>query len=209
MNSPAFLPSPRVLGPRLSLRPASGEDAAFVLSLRLDSEKGKYLSATDPDLDVQAAWIQRSARDPAQNYFIIEGEGGRSCGTVRLYDPQHSSFCWGSWILTADRPPSAAVESTLLVYMYGLFCGFDRSHFDVRRDNVKVWQYHERMGANRIRETEDDFYYEMTGSSIAALLRRLGERAGGEFQIVSPEGSQPRRVTIEELLSADLDRVTQ
>jgi len=48
-----------VLGKTLAFRDARVEDAAFVLSLRTDPEKSRYLSAATPDLDAQRAWLQR------------------------------------------------------------------------------------------------------------------------------------------------------
>jgi len=46
------LRKPRVvIGPRLRFRDASEDDAAFILGLRTDHEKGRYLSATSPRLE--------------------------------------------------------------------------------------------------------------------------------------------------------------
>lgn len=58
----------------------------------------------------------------------------------------------------------------MMVYAYGLECGFDRSHFDVRKANEKVWQYHERWGAQRVGEMELDYVYEI---DKAAILRGM------------------------------------
>lgn len=163
-------------GPNLRFRDVDERDAEFILGLRLDSRKGRHLSPTSPDRSQQKKYLQSYACSKNQAYFIIETLDGRPVGTVRIYDPQGHSFCWGSWILTDDAPRSSAVESTLMIYRYGLELGFDAAHFDVRKANEKVWQYHERCGARRVRETDIDYFYEMDRGAIEALLEKYASR---------------------------------
>lgn len=165
-----------VIGSRLRFRNAGPDDAEFILGLRLDPEKNKHLSSTSPDLDAQVRWLEAYVRDDSQVYFIIQGLNGASVGTVRLYDPRGASFCWGSWILSADAPSSSAVESTLMVYSFGFACGFVGSHFDVRKGNEKVWQYHERFGAVRVGEDETNYYYEIGEREIQQAFERYQSR---------------------------------
>jgi RimJ/RimL family protein N-acetyltransferase len=144
-------------------------DAEFILSLRTDVEKSRYLSAVSDDLDAQRGWLTAYSEAKGQAYFIIECRG-EPIGTVRLYDAQQDSFCWGSWILKEGRPKQAAMESALMVYSYALDdLGFRSAHFDVRRENERVWRYHERLGAVRVRESEMDYFYELGGSEIQKM----------------------------------------
>jgi RimJ/RimL family protein N-acetyltransferase len=162
----------RVVGKTLSFRNAGVEDAAFILSLRTDSEKSRYLSAVSADIAEQQTWLARYASLDDQAYFIIEYQGD-TIGTVRLYDPQGASFCWGSWILNNNRPSHAAIESALMVYAYAVDClGFQGSHFDVRRGNERVWQFHERFGARRVTETELDYLYNLEIEAIRVAQSR-------------------------------------
>lgn len=65
------------------------------------------------------------------------------------------------------------MESALLVYVYALdHLGFLNAHFDVRAANEKVWRFHERFGARRVRESELNFFYELGHSEIQASRRR-------------------------------------
>lgn len=142
----------RVVGKTLSFRDASLDDAAFILSLRTDTEKSRYLSAVSGELAEQQAWLERYALSDNQAYFII-GNQGAPIGTVRLYDPQGESICWGSWTLHSSRPSHAAMESALMVYAYAIdHLGFAAAHFDVRKGNERVWRFHERFGAKRVAE---------------------------------------------------------
>lgn len=106
MSAPAMIrlrKAARVVGKTLYFRNATVDDAAFILSLRTNAEKSRYLSAVSGDLAEQEAWLERYAHADDQAYFIIEYQG-TPIGTVRLYDPQGESFCWGSWILHSSRP---------------------------------------------------------------------------------------------------------
>lgn len=162
----------RVVGKTLNFRNAAVDDAAFILALRTDSEKSRYLSAVSGELAEQVAWLERYAHMDNQAYFIIEYQGN-PIGTVRLYDPQSESFCWGSWILLSSRPSQAAMESALMVYAYAIdHLGFKAAHFEVRKGNERVWQFHERFGAVRTSETELEYHYQIEAAAIAASRTR-------------------------------------
>jgi len=165
-----------VIGARLRFRNAQPSDAAFILSLRLDPEKNRYLSATSASLADQQAWLERYASDPSQVYFIIETLDGMPIGTVRLYDVRDDLFSWGSWMLSDEAPKSSAVESTLMVYAFGRHCGFRGAYFEVRKGNERVWQYHERLGAARTGEDEDNYYYEIDRPAIDEMFERYRSR---------------------------------
>jgi len=161
-----------VMGKTLNFRNAQIDDADFILSLRTDKEKSRYLSSVNGDLNEQRAWLERYSKDYSQAYFIIEYQG-EAIGIVRLYDQQRSSFCWGSWILVNSRPNHAAMESALMVYAYAVdHLGFTAAHFDVRKGNERVWQFHERFGAVRVDENEEDYFYRLDQVAIDNSRRR-------------------------------------
>lgn len=167
---PTIRKAAQVMGKTLTFRDANVKDAAFILSLRTDEVKSRYLSAVSADLSAQQTWLESYANARDQAYFVIEYKN-ESIGTVRLYDSQQNSFCWGSWILKDSRPSQAAMESALMVYSYAVNeLGFQAAHFDVRKANDRVWKFHERFGAQRISETDLDYFYSL--SYVAILNSR-------------------------------------
>jgi RimJ/RimL family protein N-acetyltransferase len=168
--SASLVKADQVVGHKLQFRNAAVDDAAFILTLRSDAEKSRHLSAVDGSLEAQQGWLRQYAVRSDQAYFIIEDRASRPVGTVRLYDPQGESFCWGSWIKADAAPSSFAIESALMVYHYARHCGFRRSHFDVRIENDRVWAFHERLGARRVSSTELDHFYVMDEGAIDTLL---------------------------------------
>ena len=189
MSAPASIrlrKAARVVGKTLSFRNATANDAAFILSLRTNAEKSRYLSAVNGELAEQQAWLERYAQADDQAYFIIEYQDA-PIGTVRLYDPRGESFCWGSWILHSSRPSQAAMESALMVYAYAVdHLGFTAAHFDVRKGNERVWQFHERFGAVRTAESDLDYFYQLDGKAIAASRERYRRFLEGSVSVVFP-----------------------
>ena len=186
MKTPAplkLLKAATVVGKTLTFRNATADDAAFILSLRTDVEKSRYLSAVSSDLAEQQAWLERYSKAQDQAYFIIEHQNA-AIGTVRLYDPQGESFSWGSWILHSSRPSHAAMESALMVYAYAVdHLGFSSAHFDVRKGNERVWQFHERFGAVRIGESELDFLYRIDSIAITASRQHYSRFLTGGVKV--------------------------
>ena len=172
-NQPQIRKAKKIEGKSLVLRDAGPDDAAFVLMLRTDPQKSKHLSFTSPTLEQQVAWLESYSKKDDQAYFIIENLLEEKLGTVRLYDAQGDSFCWGSWILKEYAPKTAAIESALMVYAYAIDnLGFNQAHFDVRKENESVWRFHERFGAERVGEIEMDYLYRIGHEKISAARQR-------------------------------------
>jgi RimJ/RimL family protein N-acetyltransferase len=149
----------------ISFRLVAESDAPFIFALRSDSKKNKHLSATVGSLDAQIEWIRTyKHREQAEQefYYIIEGAAHEQLGVVRLYDFQGNSFCWGSWILIDDAPFYASIESALLVYEIAFYqLGFEKSHFDVRKQNKRVLDFHTRFGAEITHEDADNYFLKL------------------------------------------------
>ena len=179
---PVLRRAARVTGKTLVLRDATTADASFIVGLRTDPVKGAHLSATPADIGRQQAWLRAYGERDDEAYFIITAQqagadagapGAPALGTVRLYAPRGDAFCWGSWILAAEAPASAGIESALMVYAYALdHLGFASAHFEVQSTNERVWAFHERFGAVRSGVQEGSFHYTLAGDAIRASMAR-------------------------------------
>lgn len=164
-----------VLGKSIVLRNVQVEDAEFILSLRLDPQKGGYLSPVEADVEKQREWIRQYLSSKGQAYFLICDPAMRPLGTVRIYDAIGDSFSWGSWILKKGAPPVAAVESAVLVYWLATkYWKFRSAHFRVRRDNTSVLAFHEKFGAERVAQTteEPEIHLRIGQAQIERSLKR-------------------------------------
>ncbi len=162
----------KIIGNNLVFRDARVDDADFILALRTKGKAGKFLSSTENDIEKQKQWLLKYANDDTQAYFIIQNKHGENVGTVRLYDQEGDSFCWGSWILLDGIPSTYSIESALIIYSYAALLGFKRSHFDVRKENLSVWRFHEKFGAKRVKETTLDYFYTISENEIQLSLKK-------------------------------------
>lgn len=85
-------------GKNIILRTVKISDAEFILEMRTQQNKAKYLSKIDNDIAKQKIFLQGyKQREVAgqEYYFLISNQEGDGLGLVRVYDLQKDSFCWG------------------------------------------------------------------------------------------------------------------
>jgi RimJ/RimL family protein N-acetyltransferase len=163
----------RVQGKAIRFKDVRIEDAEFILALRLDETKNKYLSPVDHSLESQREWIRRYQESDNQAYFVICDNQNNPLGTVRIYDPLGESFSWGSWILRSGAPATAAIESSLMVYRLATeHWGFRAAHFQVDKQNAAVLRFHERFGAIRCGESGNSILFQIELSTIQHAIQR-------------------------------------
>lgn len=172
----------RVEGPNLVLRLIQPEDAGYVHSLRTNPAYNQHLSEVNGTAEDQRRWIESYKTREAEGlefYYIIERKDGQACGVVRLYDLDAKSFTWGSWILDANKPPKAALESAVLSFGIG-FTSRDRkiANVDVRVDNEHARAFYRRLGMTETHRTQTDIFftysrtrYEADREGYMAILR--------------------------------------
>ena len=153
----------RVEGPNLTLRLIEPEDADYVQNLRTDPTYNRHLSEVRGTVENQRRWIEGyKARETEgrEFYYVIERKGGTRCGLVRLYDIGDESFTWGSWILDANKPRKAALESASLIYRIAFdLIGLRRAEFEVDQNNQNTLLFHRRFGARETHSDEHNVYF--------------------------------------------------
>ncbi|MEB1072521.1 GNAT family N-acetyltransferase [Citrobacter freundii] len=169
---PVITKCKEIVGRTVILRDADVSDAQFIVQLRNDEKKGRFISATSSDVSAQVNWLNGYKNSTNQAYFIINDMNGKRLGTVRIYDQQEYSFCWGSWILSSDAPGHFAVESALMVYKYALKLGFTNAHFSVTKGNSSVMKFHERFGAKLRDESDEECFYTISNGDILNSLNK-------------------------------------
>lgn len=159
-SSPRIYPIHKAYGKTIYFRNVEVTDAEFIISLRSNINRNKYLSPIDQDLEKQRAWIISYAKSLNQAYFIIYNNSDQRIGTVRIYEAAGNSFSWGSWLIAPNAHSMAAIESALLVYKIGIdFFGFSKAHFKVSKSNISVCRFHEKFGADRVSESTEEIQY--------------------------------------------------
>lgn len=167
-----------------SLRPVRIEDAEFILSLRTDINLNRFISSTSASVGNQRQWISDylARYDAGQEAYFVIINGGRPRGTIRIYNYNitTNAVTYGSWLLGVDSPASCAFSSTILNHdLCFKALRFSRINFEVRKENLSVWKFHESIGAEFIIESENDRFYEITDGCyppIRAKLEKLAQK---------------------------------
>ena len=165
-----------IYGKNINMRTVEIEDAEFIYNMRQNQNKTKYLSKVTGTVESQKEWIKNyKQREDKQKefYFLIESKNSEKLGLVRMYDFNNDSFCWGSWLIKENAPKTTAIESALQIYEFGFYkLGFERSHFDVRKENNKVVSFHQRFGAKIIDEDSLDYFFNFEKSDYEIIKQK-------------------------------------
>lgn len=157
-------------GKYVNLREVEIDDAEFILSLRCDEKKARFLHKTENNLEKQIEYLKRYKTLDNEWYFIIENKRHEPKGTIRIYGVQGTQYTSGSWLMTDDSLPEETLEGTLLVgQMAYEVLGFEKEYFDVRKGNKKVVRFHLSGGAKIVGEDEENYYFETTKANFEAI----------------------------------------
>ncbi len=161
-------------GKNVRIRDVEISDAEFILALRCDPVKSAHLHKTENDLQKQIDYLKRYKTLDNEWYFIIEDLSSRPLGTARIYDVREDSYGSGSWLLVDGVDMFAAVESDYLVKNYAFtVLGFEQGHYDVRKENKQVVQYHKSLGAQIVAEDELHYFYICKRDIFLPKIKRL------------------------------------
>ena len=161
-------------GKYTNIRDIEIEDADFILSLRCDEKKSKFLHKTQFNVENQQNYIKHYKTLDKEWYFIIENKKNEPIGTYRIYDLKEDSFCIGSWLMKDGCSALEALEGEFLVKNFAFNkTGFKKFHFDVRKENTKVVNFHKTLGAKITGETDLDYLFECTKEDYLNNVRKF------------------------------------
>lgn len=152
-----------LIGKYVNLREVTLEDAAFILNLRCNERKSAFINPTKNDLKKQIDYLNNYFALENEIYFIIENKNFLPLGTIRLYNVKGKQYTGGSWIMSDSANVFEVIEGDFLFKNYAFnVLNFEKSIFDVRKNNKKVVNFHKSYGAKIIDENQKDYFFELT-----------------------------------------------
>lgn len=82
----------QLIGKTVIIRPATEEDAGFILSVRKDKELCKYIHNVDISVDEEKAWIRNQRLRADDYFFIIEDKESKPLGMVGYIGEENGEF---------------------------------------------------------------------------------------------------------------------
>lgn len=164
-----------IRGFAFGLRPITLEDAEFIVELRSDPQRTRFMHPIPLSVEAQRAYLEEYFRREGDYYFVVERHSeSYHEGLAAIYnvDMEKRTAEWGRWIM---RPGSLApVESALRIYE----AAFDYLHLEevyghTITENKVVVSFHDRCGLTR-RALLPSYYSigQMTYDAVEHVLTR-------------------------------------
>lgn len=136
----------------LHVRFVRGEDAEFIVALRTNPIKARYISATSGSVEDQKSWIEAYKEREAvgRDYYFIYSYQEKLAGVNRIYEIEGNHFIHGSWIFSDDVPPFCALAAGIIAREIAFdILGLDEEidTAGVHKANQGVLQYIRTLGA--------------------------------------------------------------
>lgn len=154
----------------LSYRLVNEDDAQFIVDLRTNPERSRYIGVTDDSVDNQRQWIKeyKIREKDGLDYYFIYSYGTIFAGVNRIYEIDDNHFIHGSWVFSDKVPPFCSLAAALIAReiayeTLGLEEEIDTSGIHER--NVGVLQVSRSLGV--------EFYGTRETESGTFLLGRL------------------------------------
>ena len=172
----------------LKFKLADKSDAEFILGLRTNPSKNKYLNYTEPNLENQIIWLKeyKTREKRREELYYIIYENHIPVGTIRIYNINENDCTTGSWLFSSNTYQLTPIISELLIYeiVYNILKK-STVLFDVRKENKKVVTYHKLKRITLINEDEENLYYSMSkaewGESKMKIFNLIGVKIDVDF----------------------------
>ena len=138
-------------GRYINLRAVCKEDAQFILNLRLDELKNKFIHKTPKDIELQEQCIERQRQTENDYYFLLINKNLERRGTISLYNITDSNGELGRWISYGSSYEN--LESVILLHDFAFQqIGLDKVYTRTKIENKRVVGFWQRFGSDLCRE---------------------------------------------------------
>jgi RimJ/RimL family protein N-acetyltransferase len=155
------------------LRLVEESDAEFIVDIRTDSSKSKFISFTNSNIEEQKKWIREyKNREKAEEefYYIAIDENDEKFATYRLYNKNNNSIEVGSFVSKPFYKIALnviKVDVILKTYVFEVL-GYNSLNFEVRKNNKSVIIYHNKFKPQLTKEDDLNYYFKLEKDSFFA-----------------------------------------
>ncbi len=155
------------------MRLVEESDAEFIVDIRTDSSKSKFISFTNSNIEEQKKWIREyKNREKAEEefYYIAIDENDEKFATYRLYNKNNNSIEVGSFVSKPFYKIALnviKVDVILKTYVFEVL-GYNSLNFEVRKNNKSVIIYHNKFKPQLTKEDDLNYYFKLEKDSFFA-----------------------------------------
>jgi len=159
----------------IKLRFVEADDAEFIVSIRNDEKKSRFISKTSQDVDAQKKWIsdyKEREQQKKEYYFIAVDEKNEDYATYRVYKIESGLPEIGSWVSKPDYSNTKnSIKVDVAVKNFVLNeLKFDTLQFEVRKQNTSVNSYHKLFQPELVRSDDENNYYLLKRETFNRIL---------------------------------------
>lgn len=143
----------------VAFRFVTEDDAEFIIKLRTDPKKAKYITHTDTDVEKQRTWINSYKKREAEGleYYFLVSCGGVPTGVIRIYDIHDGSFEVGSIVMIDNAPIHCVLASTIMAKEIAFeILGLEVERSEAYADNKQVVKLQKSWNKTLIGTVVDD-----------------------------------------------------
>lgn len=135
----------------LAVRLVNEDDAEFIVSLRNDPLKSRFIGKTSSKIADQINWIReyKNRESIGNDYYFIYEYCGKRAGVNRIYNINSDSFIHGSWIFSNDVPPFCSLAAAIIareIAFEQLSLKIENDTAGIHESNTGVLKFAEFMG---------------------------------------------------------------
>lgn len=162
----------------IKLRLVEETDSSFIIALRTDSLKSRFISPTDLDIEKQKAWIREyKEREKKGNefYFVAVDQDNIEFATYRIYNKSENSIEIGSFVSKPlyNKPINVIKVDIILKEFVFSSLGYNQLNFEVRKENKSVINYHKKFNPDLIDEDELNYYFTLSKDSFLSTKSKF------------------------------------
>ena len=147
-----------IRGKNIYLQSVMADDAKFIVKIRNDSQKNRYVHAVDNDVEKEIAWIDKQHIQPNDYYFSVKHWKDKIIiGTVSIYnvDLQMREAELGRWVSYGTA--SDNLETILLAHNFAFeTLNLCRVYTKTLSENKKVVNFWKRFGGQGVENHVDE-----------------------------------------------------
>lgn len=163
-------------GRNYKIRPVTDQDAAFIVELRNNPLKSKFINKGAQNISEQHTWLSNYYTREGDYYFVVENKATKKNeGLISLYelDTKNLTAEWGRWVIA--KGSLAALESVFLIYQFAFeILNLSEIYSRTVCDNTKSVSFHDDCGVKRKRIIKS--YYFADGRAYDAIEHALSQK---------------------------------
>lgn len=174
-----------IRGKFVNLEDVKLNEAGYILKLRQDPQKTKYLPRLDISIEEQKVWMKERQKRKGDYYFLIKNKKGRKLGTIGIYNINGKVGEIGRWISEGNEIENTEAYILCLEWAFKEKC-LEKIKSRPMWENKKIIRLSERMGF-KFKEREEDplgFTLVVGWLSRKEYLNNFGPKIRKIFEII-------------------------